>query len=91
MPCATTRPRPSIVLAREADAVVLIVRHGKSNKHAIRRARDILARAGARITGIALNAVDLNSPEYNAYYGYYGYGGGCYYSYQWGRYICPYY
>jgi capsular exopolysaccharide synthesis family protein len=65
----------SVVLARETDAVVLIVRHGKSNKHAIRRGRDILARAGARITGIALNAVDLNSPEYNAYYGYYGYGG----------------
>jgi len=23
-------------------------------------------------------------------YGYYGYGGGCYWSYRWGRYICPY-
>jgi capsular exopolysaccharide synthesis family protein len=65
----------SIVLAREADAVVLIVRQGKSSKHALRRARDLLVRSGARITGVALNAVDLNSPEYATYYGYYGYSG----------------
>jgi succinoglycan biosynthesis transport protein ExoP len=65
----------SIVLARHADAVVLIVRQGKSSKHALRRARDLLVRSGARITGIALNAVDLNAPEYSSYYGYYGYSG----------------
>ncbi|QMV19568.1 polysaccharide biosynthesis tyrosine autokinase [Granulicella sp. 5B5] len=65
----------SIVLAQQADAVVLIVRQGKSSKHALRRARDLLMRSGARITGIVLNAVDLNAPEYAAYYGYYGYSG----------------
>jgi capsular exopolysaccharide synthesis family protein len=65
----------SIVLARDADAVVLIVRQGKSSKHALRRARDLLVRSGARVTGIALNAVDLNAPEYSSYYGYYGYSG----------------
>ncbi len=65
----------SVVLARDADAVVMIVRHGKSSKHAMRRARDLLVRSGAPITGIVLNAVDLNSPEYYAYYGYYGYTG----------------
>jgi succinoglycan biosynthesis transport protein ExoP len=65
----------SIVLARDADAVVLVVRHGKSGKQAVRRARDLLNRAGATIAGIALNAVDLNSPEYYAYYGSYGYSG----------------
>ena len=65
----------SVVLAREADAVVLIIRHGKSSKHALRRARDLLVRSGAPITGTALNAVDLNSPEYYNYYGYYGYTG----------------
>jgi polysaccharide biosynthesis transport protein len=52
---------------------VLIVRHGKSSKHVVRRARDILLRSGAGITGIVLNAVDLNSPEYYGYYGYSGY------------------
>ena len=65
----------SVVLAREADTVVLIVRHGKSTKHAVRRARDLLLRSGARLGGIALNAVDLSSPEYYSYYGYSGYAG----------------
>jgi capsular exopolysaccharide synthesis family protein len=65
----------SVVLAHDADTVVLVVRQGKSNKHAVRRARDLLLRAGTRITGTALNAVDLNSPEYYAYYGYSGYSG----------------
>jgi capsular exopolysaccharide synthesis family protein len=62
-----------VILARLADAVVLVVRHGKSSKHVVRRARDILLRSGAGVTGIVLNAVDLNSPEYYGYYGYSGY------------------
>ena len=62
-----------VVLARDADAVVLVVRHGKSSKHVVRRARDLLVRSGAPITGVVLNAVDLNSPEYYGYYGYSGY------------------
>ncbi len=65
----------SVVLAHDADAVVLVVRQGKSNKHAVRRSRDLLLRAGTKITGTVLNAVDLNSPEYYAYYGYSGYSG----------------
>lgn len=62
-----------VILARQADAVVLVVRHGKSSKHIVRRARDLLIRSGAPITGLVLNAVDLNSPEYYGYYGYSGY------------------
>ena len=62
-----------VILARHADAVVLVVRHGKSSKHVVRRARDLLLRSGAPITGLVLNAVDLNSPEYYGYYGYSGY------------------
>jgi len=62
-----------ILLARKADAVALVIRHGKSSKHVVRRARDLLLRAGAPITGIVLNAVDLNAPEYYGYYGYSGY------------------
>lgn len=62
-----------VVLARHADAVVMVVRHGKSSKHVVRRARDLLLRSGAPITGIVLNAVDTNSPEYYGYYGYSGY------------------
>lgn len=62
-----------VILARQADAVVLVVRHGKSSRHIVRRARDLLFRSGAPITGVVLNAVDLNSPEYYGYYGYSGY------------------
>jgi polysaccharide biosynthesis transport protein len=62
-----------VILSRQADAVVLVVRHGKSSKHVVRRARDLLLRSGAPMTGIVLNAVDLNSPEYYGYYGYTGY------------------
>ncbi len=65
----------SVVLSRDADAIVMIIRHGKSSKNAVRRGRDLLTRAGAPLTGIVLNAVDLNSPEYYSYYGYYGYSG----------------
>jgi capsular exopolysaccharide synthesis family protein len=59
----------AVILARESDAVVLVVRHGKSGKHIVRRARDLLLRAGAPITGIVLNAVDTTSSEYQGYYG----------------------
>ena len=62
-----------VILSRMVDVVVLVVRHGKSSKHIVRRARDLLIRSGAPLAGIVLNAVDLNSPEYYGYYGYSGY------------------
>lgn len=62
-----------VILSREVDAVVLVIRHAKSSKHVVRRTRDLLLRAGAPVMGIVLNAVDLNSPEYYGYYGYSGY------------------
>jgi capsular exopolysaccharide synthesis family protein len=65
-----------VILARVVDAVVLVIRHGKSSKHIVQRARDLLLRAGAPIAGLVLNAVDLNSPDYYGYYGYSGYSYG---------------
>lgn len=62
-----------VILARQCDALALVVRHGKSSRHVVRRARDLLLRAGAPVTGVVLNAVDINSPEYYGYYGYSGY------------------
>lgn len=62
-----------VILARQCDALALVVRHGKSSRHVVRRARDLLIRAGAPVTGVILNAVDMNSPEYYGYYGYSGY------------------
>ncbi len=62
-----------VLLSRQVDAVVMVVRHAKSSKHVVRRARDLLVRSGAPLAGIVLNAVDLNAPEYYGYYGYTGY------------------
>jgi capsular exopolysaccharide synthesis family protein len=62
-----------VLLSRQVDAVILVVRHGKSSKHIVRRGRDLLVRSGAPMAGIVLNAVDLNAPEYYGYYGYSGY------------------
>jgi len=64
------------ILGRSVDAVVLVIRHGKSSKNVMRRARDLLVRSGAPLAGMVLNAVDLNSPEYYGYYGYTGYSYG---------------
>jgi capsular exopolysaccharide synthesis family protein len=64
------------ILGRMVDAVVLVVRHGKSSKNVMRRARDLMVRSGAPIAGLVLNAVDVNSPEYYGYYGYSGYSYG---------------
>ena len=62
-----------VILSRQSDALALVVRHGKSSRHVVRRARDLLFRAGAPVTGVVLNAVDMNAPEYYGYYGYSGY------------------
>jgi Mrp family chromosome partitioning ATPase len=66
----------AVVLGRMVDAVVLVVRHGKSNKNVMRRSRDLLSRSGAPMAGLVLNAVDVNSPDYYGYYGYLGYSYG---------------
>jgi capsular exopolysaccharide synthesis family protein len=66
----------AVILGRVVDAVVLVVRHGKSNRNVMRRARDLLVRSGVPMAGIVLNAVDVNSPEYYGYYGYTGYSYG---------------
>lgn len=65
-----------IILSRFADAVLLVVRHGKSNRNVMRRTRDLLVRSGAPTAGLVLNAVDHNSPDYYGYYGYAGYSYG---------------
>jgi capsular exopolysaccharide synthesis family protein len=66
----------AVILGRVVDAVVLVVRHGKSNRNVMRRARDLLVRSSVPMAGLVLNAVDVNSPEYYGYYGYTGYSYG---------------
>jgi capsular exopolysaccharide synthesis family protein len=61
-----------VILGRMADAVVLVIRHGKSNRKILARVRNMLLRSGAPMAGLALNAVNMNSPDYYEYYGSYG-------------------
>ena len=52
---------------------------GCVTKGALRRSRDILMQVNAKVTGVLLNAVDLNSPDYYYYYEYQGKYGHRYY------------
>jgi Mrp family chromosome partitioning ATPase len=65
------------ILGRLADATVLIVRYGESQRDVVRRCIDVLERSGTHLLGVAVNAVDYTAPEYSEYYGrkYYEYYG----------------
>jgi polysaccharide biosynthesis transport protein len=69
----------AVVMSTRADAVVLVIRSGQTTKQALRRSRDILMQVNARVAGVLLNAVDLNSPDYYYYYEYQGKYGHRYY------------
>lgn len=66
----------SILLSVDVDSVVLVVRSGNTTKAALRRTRELLAQVNARVLGVVVNAVNVDSPDYYHYY-YYGskYGG----------------
>jgi Mrp family chromosome partitioning ATPase len=46
-----------------------VIRAGKTAKHALRRSRETLARVGARILGVVVNAVDIHATDSYYYYG----------------------
>ncbi len=59
-------------LAARADAVVLVARAGVTRKRALIRARDLLWRINAPITGVVVNDVDLRLENFYTYrYGMY--------------------
>lgn len=69
-------------LAAIADTVILVARAGATRKRALVRARDVLHRIHAPITGVVVNDVDLRLENFYTYrYGMYGYGA---YGYQYG-------
>ncbi len=61
----------AVVLASMSDAVVLVVRYGRTGTQTLCRARDLLARVNAHTVGIVVNDLKLNSSEHYNYYGYY--------------------
>lgn len=66
----------ALVLARQADGVLLVLKAGTTHREAARSARRALASVQARILGGVLNQVNLKDPRYAAgYYAYSGYEG----------------
>ncbi len=62
----------ALALAALADSVVLTVFAGQTPKPAFLRARNLLLGVNAKLTGIIVNGVDLESSHYGSY-GYRGY------------------
>ena len=60
----------AVLLSPEADRVIMVARSGQTTRPALRRACDLLMQVNAKVMGIVLNALNLNSVE-----GYYYYGG----------------
>jgi capsular exopolysaccharide synthesis family protein len=59
----------AVILSPEADQVILVARAGKTTKLALRRACELLLQVKARVMGIVLNALNLDSAESYYYYG----------------------
>ena len=59
-----------VLLARQCDGVILMVRLGSTSIRAIRRACEHLAQVGAPLLGVVLNGVTMGG----GYYHYQGYG-----------------
>ena len=53
------------------DSVLLVVHGGKSSRHVVRRSRQLLQDVGAKIFGVVLNNINLQSHDYYYYQRYY--------------------
>jgi succinoglycan biosynthesis transport protein ExoP len=60
-----------VILSTLADGVILVVHGGKSTREVLRRTRQELSIAGARIFGVVLNNMDVGQEGYSDYYGAY--------------------
>jgi non-specific protein-tyrosine kinase len=61
----------ALVIATRVDGVLLVIDVGKTEKEALRYARDLLDRARARVLGLVCNRVARNGRHYYGRYGYY--------------------
>lgn len=61
-----------VLIASMVDGVLLVVHGGKSSRHVVKRARQLLNDVGAKIFGVVLNNVNLQSHDYYYYQRYYG-------------------
>jgi capsular exopolysaccharide synthesis family protein len=59
-----------VILSTLVDGVVLVVHGGKSTREVVRRTRQELSMAGAKIFGVVLNNVDIQAEGYDSYSDY---------------------
>ncbi|GAB4452453.1 MAG: hypothetical protein OHK0041_15820 [Anaerolineales bacterium] len=59
------------VLAAKVDAVLLVVKPGKTSAEAARSSMELFRRAGARVVGVVLNRIPRNRPYYYGGYKYF--------------------
>ena len=57
-----------VILSTLVDGVMLVVHGGKSTREVVRRTRQELSSAGAKIFGVVLNNVDVHRDGYDSYY-----------------------
>ncbi|MEK6288243.1 MAG: polysaccharide biosynthesis tyrosine autokinase [Acidobacteriota bacterium] len=57
-----------VILSTMVDGVILVVHGGKSTRDVVRRTRQELSIAGARIFGVVLNNIDAGEEGYDNYY-----------------------
>ena len=69
----------AVLLSPLMDVVLLVARSGTTTNTALRRSRELLHYVNAKVMGVVLNAIDLESPDYYYYY-YSGSSYGGYYS-----------
>ncbi len=60
-----------VIVSSMADGVLFVVRWGKSSREVVKRARQVLLDAGARIIGVILNNVNPRTSGYDYYSDYY--------------------
>ncbi len=60
-----------VLISTMVDGVLLVVQGGRSSRHIVNRSRQLLRDVGAKIFGVVLNNVQLESHEYYYYQQYY--------------------
>jgi capsular exopolysaccharide synthesis family protein len=62
----------AVILSTMADAVIVVARSGVTGHQSLCRTRDLLRKVHAKIAGVVVNDLGLNSIGYADYYGSYG-------------------
>jgi succinoglycan biosynthesis transport protein ExoP len=60
-----------VLISTMVDGVLLVVHGGRSSRHIVRRSKQLLNDVGAKIFGVVLNNVNLQSHDYYYYQTYY--------------------